>query len=234
MININNSNDLFYRYKMEKVNIINKGSGNGLLTIINNLENIAKSINTPYEILYKYIATYLGSNYNEKKKSINGSHTQEKIQESIHKYINDFVICNVCNIPEINYLLCNNKIESKCSACGSLNEIKNNNKINQKNIDLILKYLQKNKVWSITKGNMVLQENKFFNKGNMVLQENKFFNKGNMVLQENKFFNKFNSEEFGKQIDIQIDKSNKSSNFDNSDNSDKSDDSDDSDNFNPF
>ena len=92
MINVNNSNDLFYRYKMEKVNIINKGFGNGLFTIINNLENIAKSINTPLEILYKYIATDLGSNYNEKKKSINGHYTQEKIQESIYKYIK--IVCN--------------------------------------------------------------------------------------------------------------------------------------------
>jgi translation initiation factor 5 len=175
MINVNNSDDLFYRYKMEKVNITNKGFGNGLFTIINNLESIAKSINTPVEILYKYIANDLGSNYNEKKKSMNGSHTHEKIQESIHKYINDFVICNKCGIPEVNYFLENKNIEAKCSACGTLNEIKNNNKINQKNVDIILKYLQKNKVWLKTKGNMVLQEKSFFNK--------------------------FDAEEFGKEID---------------------------------
>ena len=175
MINVNNSDDLFYRYKMEKVNITNKGFGNGLFTIINNLENIAKSINTPIEILNKYIANDLGSNYNEKKKSMNGNHTQEKIQESIHKYINDFVTCSKCGIPEINYLLENKKVESRCSACGSLNEIKNNNKINQKNVDIILKYLEKNKVWLKTKGNMVLQEKPFFNK--------------------------FDAEEFGKEID---------------------------------
>ena len=51
MINVNNSNDDFYRYKMEKVTVSNKGFGNGLFTIINNLESISKSINTPYEIL---------------------------------------------------------------------------------------------------------------------------------------------------------------------------------------
>jgi translation initiation factor 5 len=175
MINVNNSDDLFYRYKMEKVNITNKGFGNGLFTIINNLENIAKSINTPVEILYKYIANDLGSNYNEKKKSMNGNHTQEKIQESIYKYINDFVICNKCGIPEVNYFLENKNIEAKCSACGTLNEIKNNNKINQKNVDIILKYLEKNKVWLRTKGNMVLQVKPFFNK--------------------------FDAEEFGKEID---------------------------------
>jgi translation initiation factor 2 beta subunit (eIF-2beta)/eIF-5 len=175
MINVNNSDDLFYRYKMEKVNITNKGFGNGLFTIINNLESIAKSINTPVEILYKYIANDLGSNYNEKKKSMNGNHTHEKIQESIYKYINDFVICNKCGIPEVNYFLEKKSIEAKCSACGKLNEIKNNNKINQKNVDIILKYLEKNKVWLKTKGNMVLQEKPFFNK--------------------------FDAEEFGKEID---------------------------------
>lgn len=175
MINVNNSDDLFYRYKMEKVNITNKGFGNGLFTIINNLESIAKSINTPVEILYKYIANDLGSNYNEKKKSMNGNHTHEKIQESIYKYINDFVICNKCGIPEVNYFLEKKSIEAKCSACGTLNEIKNNNKINQKNVDIILKYLEKNKVWLKTKGNMVLQEKPFFNK--------------------------FDAEEFGKEID---------------------------------
>ena len=67
MLNVNGSNDDFYRYKMNRVNISNKGNGNGQFTIINNLEEISKTINTPYEILYKYIANDLGSSFNEKK-----------------------------------------------------------------------------------------------------------------------------------------------------------------------
>jgi translation initiation factor 5 len=180
MINVNNSNDEFYRYKMNKVSITNKGFGNGLFTIINNVEDICKSINTPPDILYKYISTDLGSNFNEKKKSINGTHTQEKIQESIYSYINDFVICKMCGIPEINYTINNNFIESRCSACGLLNEIKNNNKINQKIIDIIFKYLQKNKIW--------------------------VQNKVNMVLQKPAFLNNFDPEEFGKEVDKIIEK----------------------------
>ena len=174
MININLSDDPFYRYKMEKVNITNKGCGNGLLTVINNLDNISKSINTPPEILSKYIATSVGSNYNEKKKTINGCHTQDKIQEAIYNYINDFVICNNCNIPELNFTLSSNILESKCSACGSINKIKNNNKINQKIVDLILKYLNKNKIWTVSNGNMVSQ---------------------------NTFNSTFNIEEYGKLVD---------------------------------
>ena len=157
MLNVNGSNDDFYRYKMNMVNISNKGNGNGQFTIITNLTDICKTINTPPEILYKYIANDLGSSFNEKKNSLTGTHTQETIQQSIFKYINDFVICNKCSIPEINYSLKNkNIVESKCSACGSYNTIKNNNKINVKINDIILKYLQKNKTWTVTKGNMVL------------------------------------------------------------------------------
>ena len=160
MLNVNGSNDDFYRYKMDMVNVSNKGNGNGQFTIINNLDKICKTINTPPEILYKYIANDLGSSYNEKKNSLTGTHTQETIQQSIFKYINNFVICTKCGIPEINYSLKNkNTIESKCSACGSYNVIKNNNKINLKVNDLILKYLEKNKNWTVTKGNMVLLKN---------------------------------------------------------------------------
>ena len=65
-----------------------------------------------------------------------------KRYNSINSYINDFVICSKCGIPEINYTLVNNIVEARCSACGSINDIKNNNKINQKVVDIILKYLQ--------------------------------------------------------------------------------------------
>ncbi len=160
MLNVNGSNDDFYRYKMSMINVSNKGNGNGQFTVLNNIENICKTINTPPEILCKYIANDLGSSFNEKKNTLTGTHTQEIIQETIFKYINDFVICTKCGIPEINYSLKNkNTLESKCSACGSYNTIKNNNKINLKISELILKYLQKNKYWKITKGNMVLLNN---------------------------------------------------------------------------
>lgn len=168
MINVNGSEDNFYRYKMNKVSVTNKGFGNGLITTINNLDEISKSINTPSEVLYKYIATNLGTNYNDKTKSLTGKHTQDKIQETIYSYINSFVICSKCGIPEINYTIKtlskkNCIVEPRCSACGSVDTLKDNNKINQKTIDIILKYLQKNNTWINTKGNMVSQSSTFLN-----------------------------------------------------------------------
>jgi len=68
LIEDNKSNDDNYRYKMPPVSIKIGGAGNGIFTIINNIDEIANAINTPSEILYKYISYSLGSAFNEKKK----------------------------------------------------------------------------------------------------------------------------------------------------------------------
>jgi translation initiation factor 5 len=153
MININNLDDPFYRYKMPEVNLKN----NNNKTIIINIEKISLYINTPCEILIKYISYILGTNYNNKDNSFNGLYNKDKIQEIIYDYINEFVICKNCNIPELLYS--NIKISSKktklnsiCSACGKINDNFNDDKI----IFLIINYLLKNNnEWIKNKGLMV-------------------------------------------------------------------------------
>ena len=161
MLNINNSDDPNYRYKMPCVSIKFNGGGNGKSTIINNINEIAQAINSPPIIIYKYISFYYGVAYNEKDNSITGFHND--IQKVIFNYIDNFVICQTCNIPELNYYL--EKISAKksnllcrCSACGTINKPKNNNKINNKCIDVITKYLTKETNWINTDGSMVQQD----------------------------------------------------------------------------
>ncbi len=155
-ININGSDDPYYRYKMDNIIIVYGGHGNGVFTIINNCDQISKSINTPNEILIKYLSYHLNSNYNEKKKSFTGHHTYENINSGLFNYINSFVICTDCSIPELFYSLNNNNVHSKCSACGNIQELKLNTKINIKCLDNINKYLIK-KSWNISKGNIILE-----------------------------------------------------------------------------
>jgi translation initiation factor 5 len=159
MININgNINDANYRYKMEKVSLNNCGSGNGQFTVINNMDNIGESINTPSEILYKYFAFVLGSSFNEKKKSLTGMHSIAIIEQHLYDYINKFVMCSNCNIPELMYKIEKKNVCACCSACGNNNNIQYNTKINRKVLDLIEKYLEKNKEWVKTKGLLVEQK----------------------------------------------------------------------------
>jgi translation initiation factor 2 beta subunit (eIF-2beta)/eIF-5 len=158
MININGTNDYNYRYKMQPINVKLGGFGNGMYTTINNMEEVSNAINTPSEIIYKYFAFALGSSFNEKKNTLTGHHTNKILQEMLYQYINSFVICSLCGIPELTYSL--NKISSKkfdlictCSACGCINTLKIKNKIDDKCIDLITKYL-KEKEWIKVKGNL--------------------------------------------------------------------------------
>ena len=157
-ININNSDDINYRYKMQKVSLKMTGTGNGMFTTINNMDNIACDINTPPEIIYKFISYTLGSSFNEKKKTLTGHHYN--IQDIIFEYINNFVICPTCGIPELIYKLDKITLKKvnlvcKCSACGNINTIKSTNKITEKCIDTITKYLQKENIWIKNKGKMV-------------------------------------------------------------------------------
>jgi translation initiation factor 2 beta subunit (eIF-2beta)/eIF-5 len=160
MININGCEDDFYRYKMEIIQITNGGYGNGQFTIIKNMKRIEKDLNTPSEVLFKYLAYTLGSSYNNKKDSLTGTYTQDNIQLKIYDYINNFVICVYCGIPELTYyIIIKKKIECKCSACGKINILKSHNKNITKGHDLISKYLESGKKWIKTKGTMVFQDN---------------------------------------------------------------------------
>jgi len=67
-------------------------------------------------------------------------------------------MCPNCNIPELMYKIENKNVCACCSACGKNNNIQYNTKINRKVLDLIEKYLVKNKVWIKTKGLLVEQK----------------------------------------------------------------------------
>lgn len=154
-ININGSDDSDYRYKMESVKVICGGFGNGLYTIISNLDLISSSLNIPTEILEKYITISLGSSYNDKKKSFTGTHDNKKIQKIIYNYINTFLICSNCNIPELVYevnKISNKKydIESKCSACCNKQQIKIKTNLDEKCLENIKKYIIKEGSWKST------------------------------------------------------------------------------------
>jgi translation initiation factor 5 len=147
MLNINNSDDIDYRYKMPPISIKLGGVGNGIFTIINNILEISKSLNTPEDVLIKFISYNTGSSYNIKNNAFTGHHSN--MQDIIFDYINNFVICSACNIPELTYDLekissKKNNLICKCLACGTINNIKHT-KINDKIIDFITKYLIKNK-----------------------------------------------------------------------------------------
>ena len=162
MININGTNDSSYRYKMPALSTTIAGKGNGIFTIVNNLNEVAKFLNHPPSLLIKFLSVYLGSMCNEEKVSITGGYKTDELQKVLQIYINRFVICPACGVPETIPNLKGSKknitIELKCSACGKLSEIICNNKNEQRGLELIVKYLEKNPWINISKGNMVVNK----------------------------------------------------------------------------
>lgn len=161
MININGKSDEFYRYKMPPISGTISGRGNGIFTILNNLDDISKYINQPSIILLKYLSIYFGAMSNEEKMTITGGYNNDELQKALQTFINAFVICSMCNVPEIIPQIIGNKktlnLELKCSACGKISNPKLKNKNEQKGEEIIIKYLQKNTWTIINKGTIISQ-----------------------------------------------------------------------------
>jgi translation initiation factor 5 len=164
MLNINGKDDISYRYKMIPIASTINGKGNGIYTTVLNLNEVCKYINQPPILILKFLSLNFGSMNNDEKMTITGGYNSDELQKALQIYINRFVICPSCMIPETIPQINKEskkliKLELKCSSCGLTSEIKCNNKSEIKIYDLIIKYLEKNE-WSIaSKGIMVNQKN---------------------------------------------------------------------------
>jgi translation initiation factor 5 len=159
-LNINNSDDPSYRYKMPIVTCQQQGGKiDGRSTILTNLNDVTTAFNTPSSIVLKFIGFKKGLRVNDSNNSITGHHTSNDIIDIIFQYIDKFVICPNCGIPELLPIVegkkKKRKLFFKCSACCHTVEKNGKNNDENKGIDLILKYLENND-WKIKKGNMVL------------------------------------------------------------------------------
>jgi translation initiation factor 2 beta subunit (eIF-2beta)/eIF-5 len=156
-LNINqNTNDTSYRYKMEKINTTQTGRGGNCHTILENISNISKQLNTVPDILVNYIGNVLGCNTiktqvkndnninNINIYNLKGHYSNEKIQDIIYNFIVFATLCTKCNIPELSpEIIGKGKISilnMKCSACGKSYELVGNNKYNLKLVESMIKY----------------------------------------------------------------------------------------------
>lgn len=118
MINLDNSNDPFYRYKMPNVIVKNMKNKTHIL----NMNEICSSIGRDDSQVIKYMKKRLATSIliSEKHEiKINGNYTTQQIQSIIMEFVEKNVLCKICGNPET-------KIEDEkiiCEACGSILEI---------------------------------------------------------------------------------------------------------------
>ena len=150
-INSEHRNDPHCRYKMQAVSIKSVDQGQYAKTTIFNLKNISESLYQPEEIIFKFIGYDLGTSGDFKKMTLKGYYHPHEIQGSIDKYIQTFVLCSKCAIPEVDPELAGKKKRTTCTmhcaACGHINTLLGTNSTIDKPHKLINKDIQGGNEW---------------------------------------------------------------------------------------
>ncbi|KAI2615457.1 domain found in IF2B/IF5-domain-containing protein [Hypoxylon sp. NC1633] len=119
--------DVFYRYKMERLQTKIEGKGNGIKTVVVNLSSVAASLARPGSYVIKYFGFELGAQTNidppDDRWIINGSHEAPKLQDHLDGFINRFVLCKKCKNPETDVVIKDGNILLDCKACGQRTDV---------------------------------------------------------------------------------------------------------------
>eukprot|EP00914_Ancora_sagittata_P029262 GHVO01057852.1.p1 GENE.GHVO01057852.1~~GHVO01057852.1.p1 ORF type:complete len:356 (+),score=61.44 GHVO01057852.1:123-1070(+) len=97
------------------------------------MAEIAKALKRPPEYCTRFCGTELGTIYKfdstEGKAIINGSHKAETLQQIMDKFIQLYVICPKCSLPEVDLMVKKKRIFGRCNACGQNVEFDSTHKI---------------------------------------------------------------------------------------------------------
>jgi translation initiation factor 5 len=111
-----------YRYKMPAVFGKIEGSGNGIKTAIPNITDVGLSLHRQPGEVAKFFGTELGAqtrySLETDRAIVNGAHTDQVLQDLINRYVEKFVLCPQCRLPETEYKIKNDAIFHRCAACG--------------------------------------------------------------------------------------------------------------------
>lgn len=123
-VNIGGGDDQFNRYKMPPVAGKVEGRGNGIKTRIVNCFEVARALHRPPGYVCKFFGCELGAQTriddNTGTYIVNGAFQQSVLAETLKKFIEMFVMCSNCNLPETDLKLKKNgNITQACNACGN-------------------------------------------------------------------------------------------------------------------
>lgn len=106
-----------------------EGRGNGIKTVVPNMEDVARALNRPPSYPTKFFGTELGAQTTmaNDRYIVNGSHQADRLRELLDAFIDKFVLCASCKNPETELVINGRKghenIHRECKACGAHTDI---------------------------------------------------------------------------------------------------------------
>eukprot|EP00003_Mantamonas_plastica_P007103 TRINITY_DN1591_c0_g1_i2.p1 TRINITY_DN1591_c0_g1~~TRINITY_DN1591_c0_g1_i2.p1 ORF type:complete len:484 (-),score=196.78 TRINITY_DN1591_c0_g1_i2:79-1503(-) len=127
------ANDEDYRYKMPKMLIKVEGSGNGIKTLVINMSDVARSLHIPPQYVTRFFGTELNaqSKYDEKREAaqVNGEFDYKSMFAVLQEFIQEFILCPNCHLPELVHSVDKKQILVDCAACGHNGELQTVHKL---------------------------------------------------------------------------------------------------------
>ena len=100
-----------------------EGRGNGIKTVIPNMTLVAQTLHRPPGEVTKFFGCELGAqttwNDDTERSIVNGAHETKVLQDKLSIYIEKFVLCPSCKLPETSYKIKHEIIYHQCVACGA-------------------------------------------------------------------------------------------------------------------
>jgi len=110
--------------------------GCGSKTAIQNMSDVARALQRDPVHLIKFFGYELGAVtlYTNKEGEgeravVNGHHDASKLQALVDKFIEKFVLCSGCNLPEIDMVVKKGIVAAVCRACGWKGKLDNGHKL---------------------------------------------------------------------------------------------------------
>ncbi len=110
-----------------------EGRGNGIKTNLVNMAAVASAIKSPPDYVTKFFGCELGAQSRweaaNEKSIVNGAHEQPEMQKLLDKFLEKYVLCYKCKLPELDMAVKKGIICAKCAACGWSGDLDNVHKV---------------------------------------------------------------------------------------------------------
>ncbi len=120
--------DTNYRYKISLIDISYKIKKGTKITIITNMDKFSKELLFDKDILIRILGKKLSCKSGVDKTNnyyLQGEHSNEQINEILYGFIKEYLLCTMCDKPEVNISYKKNQIKQKCRACGNKSYLEN-------------------------------------------------------------------------------------------------------------
>mmetsp|Transcript_47865 Transcript_47865/g.95900 ORF Transcript_47865/g.95900 Transcript_47865/m.95900 type:complete len:347 (-) Transcript_47865:117-1157(-) len=133
-VNMNGSDDPYYRYTMPCIAIKVEGTTKMIKTVLVNIDDVCRAIGRPPDYLLTFLGQELSANSKIEKETekayVTGAMEEKQIQALIFKFIQETVQCGNCKGPETTVHIEGSKKNKTlfltCKGCGSRTDLDSN------------------------------------------------------------------------------------------------------------